>query len=209
RKFVWLRIDQKERWLNVEFLPGHGSRMRPIHKVAERIIDEDSEPQTFRVTGDEYEEWLKDEDAHVDVEDPFQYWCERRTRFPRLSQMALDFLTIQPMSADCERLFSSAGQMKTPQRTALDAVILSICQCLRSWFRAGVIDDLDPILMPIRCERQKVATVQKGHTDSMTISTWLNAPQENGIFDIDDEEVGGCVGGDVNGTDSYLSDTAA
>jgi hypothetical protein len=52
--------------------------------------------------------------------------------FFRLFEMALDFFNIQPMLAECERLFSSAGQMMIPQRTAFDAVILSICQYLRS-----------------------------------------------------------------------------
>lgn len=57
--------------------------------------------------------------------------------------MALDYLTIQPMSAECERLFSSAKQMVTDLRKNLDTQMISICQCLRSWYRSGLIDDLD------------------------------------------------------------------
>jgi len=60
--------------------------------------------------------------------------------------MALDFLTIQPMSAECERLFSAAGKMISGLRTNLDAEIIAICQVLRSWYRAGLIKDLDPLL---------------------------------------------------------------
>jgi len=60
--------------------------------------------------------------------------------------MALDFLTIQPMSAECERLFSAAGKMISGLRTDLDAEIIAICQVLRSWHRAGLIKDLDPLL---------------------------------------------------------------
>jgi hypothetical protein len=60
--------------------------------------------------------------------------------------MALDFLTIQPMSAECERLFSAAGKMVSGLRTNLDAEIIAICQVLRSWYRAGLIKDLDPLL---------------------------------------------------------------
>jgi hypothetical protein len=60
--------------------------------------------------------------------------------------MALDFLTIQPMSAECERLFSAAGKMVSGLRTNLDAEIIAICQVLRSWYRAGLIKGLDPLL---------------------------------------------------------------
>uniref|UniRef100_A0A0D2XRS9 HAT C-terminal dimerisation domain-containing protein n=1 Tax=Fusarium oxysporum (strain Fo5176) TaxID=660025 RepID=A0A0D2XRS9_FUSOF len=35
--------------------------------------------------------------------------------------MALDLLSVPPMSAECERLFSVAGQMVSPLRTRLEA----------------------------------------------------------------------------------------
>ncbi|KAH7459997.1 hypothetical protein FOMA001_g19780 [Fusarium oxysporum f. sp. matthiolae] len=88
------------------------------------------------------------EDGDNDVRDPISYWHERKRRYPRLSRMALDFLTIQPMSAECERLFAAAGRMVTPLRSRLDADIIGMCQVLRSWLRAGVIDDLDVSLLP-------------------------------------------------------------
>lgn len=58
----------------------------------------------------------------------------------------MDFLTIQPISAECKRLFSAAGKMVSGLRTNLDAEIIAICQVLRSWYRAGLIKDLDPLL---------------------------------------------------------------
>jgi hypothetical protein len=62
--------------------------------------------------------------------------------------MLLDFLTIQPISAECERLLAAAGRMVTPLRSRLDADIIGMCQVLRSWPRAGVINDLDVLLFP-------------------------------------------------------------
>lgn len=54
---------------------------------------------------DEYEQWLRDiEDADASVTDPYEYWHIRRLKYPRLSRMALDLLTVPPMSAECERL---------------------------------------------------------------------------------------------------------
>ncbi|EGU89475.1 hypothetical protein FOXB_00005, partial [Fusarium oxysporum f. sp. conglutinans Fo5176] len=88
------------------------------------------------------------QDGDNDVRDPISYWHERKRRYPRLSRMALDFLTIQPMSAECERMFAAAGRMVTPLRNRLDADIIGMCQVLRSWLRAGVIDDLDVSLLP-------------------------------------------------------------
>lgn len=98
---------------------------------------------------DELELWQSSwEDGEGDVRDPLEYWHERRRRYPRLSQMALDFLTIQAMSAECERLFSAAGRMVTPLRSRLDADVIGMCQVLRSWLREGVIEDLDALLVP-------------------------------------------------------------
>ncbi|EJP69829.1 restless-like transposase [Beauveria bassiana ARSEF 2860] len=109
---------------------------------ADRFDGEDDE--------DELELWHSSwEDGDGDVRDLLSYWHERRRRYPRLSRMAMDFLTIQAMSAECERLFSAAGRMVTPLRSRLDADMIGMCQVLRSWLRAGVIDDLDVLLVPV------------------------------------------------------------
>ncbi|KAF1732560.1 putative AC transposase [Beauveria bassiana] len=109
---------------------------------ADRFDGEDDE--------DELELWQSSwEDGDGDVRDPLSYWRERRRRWPRLSRMALNFLTIQAMSAECERLFSAAGRMVTPLRSRLDADMIGMRQVLRSWLRAGVIDDLDVLLVPV------------------------------------------------------------
>jgi len=47
---------------------------------------------------------------------------------PPLSRMALDLLTIQPMSTECKRLFSAAGKMVSGLRTNLDAEIIAIAR---------------------------------------------------------------------------------
>jgi hAT family C-terminal dimerisation region len=46
------------------------------------------------------------------------------------------------MSAEPERVFSLTGAMCSPQRNKLNAESIQVCQCLRSWHSAGVIDDL-------------------------------------------------------------------
>jgi len=98
---------------------------------------------------DEYQRWINSPEKNDDlVVDPFNYWRERRATYPRLAQMALDFLSIPAMSAEVERLFSSAGRMITAERASLDAKIIGICQTLRSWHLQGLITlpSDDPLL---------------------------------------------------------------
>ncbi|KAJ3453792.1 hypothetical protein MRS44_018424 [Fusarium solani] len=69
------------------------------------------------IVGDEYQAWQTDREAS----------------------------DVNPMSAEGERLFSAAGKMVSGLRTGLDAEIIAIYQVLRSWYRAGLIKDLDPL----------------------------------------------------------------
>ncbi|KAK8106569.1 reverse transcriptase [Apiospora kogelbergensis] len=121
----------------------------PFDKQARkrRVVEVQHRAQAMRIPGDEYHYWLANESEREDCLDPIAYWHGMRDKYPRLSQMALDFLTIPPMSAEVERLFSSTGRMVTAQRTSLDAITVSVCQALRSWYRSGIIRDLDPVLM--------------------------------------------------------------
>ncbi|OBS15380.1 hypothetical protein FPOA_27103 [Fusarium poae] len=97
---------------------------------------------------DEYEQWQRNiEDADASVTDPYEYWHIRRLKYPRLSRMALDLLTVPLMSAEYERLFSTTGYMVTKSRNRLDASTIGLYQTLRSWLRAGLIGSLDRILM--------------------------------------------------------------
>jgi hypothetical protein len=63
--------------------------------------------------------------------------------------MAMDFMTIQPMSAEYERAFTAAVKMVTPIRARLDAGIIGICQVLRSWYKAGVLPKADLETVPV------------------------------------------------------------
>ena len=86
--------------------------------------------------------------------------------------MALDFLTIQPISAEYERLFSAAGLIMTTLRSQLKANTIKICQVLRSWLRAGIIDELDPILISVAEEGLKTLSDDKAN---VKLSAWLKA----------------------------------
>ena len=93
--------------------------------------------------GDEWDAWMAELPDPNDqyVTDPIVYWFVRQFKYSRLSQMALDTLTIPAMSAECERLFSAAGRLLNSSRSSLDIVIASMCMALRSWLRADNLHD--------------------------------------------------------------------
>lgn len=157
---VWDRDYQAREILNFEvdnepLVQGSSKRtfFNPFDHEARKVqrVEMMTRSQSERVKGDEYQAWCDDDTEKVVgyCADPFAYWHERRFKYPALSRMALDYLTIQPMSAECERLFSATRRMMTPQRLSLDAVIVGICQCLRSWHRSGFIHQLDMQLVSL------------------------------------------------------------
>lgn len=126
---------------------------------------------------DEYEWWTESpQETDISIQDPIQYWHDLQFKYPRLSRMALDFLTIQPMSAECERLFSAAGLMVTTQRNRLEAHTIGICQALRSWLRAGIIDDLDPIFDFETGEA--IQQLVDDNVDAVETAAWLDTTSD-------------------------------
>ena len=87
---------------------------------------------------DEYQEYIKAPPLPCD--DPLQWWGARRKEFPILSQMALDLLSIPLMSAECERVFSSAKNLVTDNRNTLKEEVIEASTLLRHWLKEeGII----------------------------------------------------------------------
>ena len=65
------------------------------------------------------------------------WWSEttQRTRFPHLSRMAFDILTVPTMSAEMERVFSECSLALNHQRLSIAQETLEQLICLRSWLR--------------------------------------------------------------------------
>lgn len=78
-------------------------------------------------------------DLPVRVDDPIQWWLDRKQQFPTLSQLALDLFSIPAMAADCERTFSLAKLTLTSQRLSMDPRTLELIQCLKNWLRRNAI----------------------------------------------------------------------
>ncbi|XP_044723732.1 Ribonuclease H-like protein [Hirsutella rhossiliensis] len=100
-----------------------------------------TKPSTAGATGDdEYARYCAEDvvNSHHYRSRPIDWWKINRSRYPRLSLMAVDMLTIPSTSAESERTFSSAGRMTAPLRSRLRREIVAMAQCIRSWSKAGI-----------------------------------------------------------------------
>jgi len=90
---------------------------------------------------------LDDLDAFIAAEPieiegtPLQWWCrlEQRSQYPRLSQMAIDTLSIPSESAEPERAFSGARRTASWDRLKMSCDNLEKVECIGSWLREGLI----------------------------------------------------------------------
>ena len=73
------------------------------------------------------------------------WWLEskQRTRFPLLSEMAIDIYSIPAMSAEAECLFSTTKHIVSLQRKGLKSETIELLLCLKSWFRLGIFPEED------------------------------------------------------------------
>ncbi|KAM4058282.1 ribonuclease H-like protein [Hirsutella rhossiliensis] len=108
-----------------------------------------TKPSTAGATGDdEYARYCAEDvvNSHHYRSRPIDWWKINRSRYPRLSLMAVDMLTIPSTSAESERTFSSAGRMTAPLRSRLRREIVAMAQCIRSWSKAGIYTPSLPLL---------------------------------------------------------------
>jgi len=88
---------------------------------------------------DEYEAYLSR--GHGKIKgSALDWWLrdEQRKAWPRLSQMAIDILSIPAMSDEPERVFSGARRTISWSRAKLGSTAIEQTQCLKSWMRSGL-----------------------------------------------------------------------
>jgi hypothetical protein len=112
-----------------------------IDDAIEALIDPDGAAAAADGDIDEYEKWKAREpkankDSYAAVH-PIRYWIGLRDRYPNLSRMAIDVLSIPASSCECERMFSELGDLLEPRRRQISRQLLAAIQCVRRWYRAG------------------------------------------------------------------------
>ena len=87
-----------------------------IYKPKLFSIFEEKQPQA----SNEVEEYLK-EDKILFNQCPFNWWFNKKNKYPVLSKIARIFLAIPATSTSSERLFSDAGNLMTSKRSNMDS----------------------------------------------------------------------------------------
>jgi hypothetical protein len=89
---------------------------------------------------DEFEKFVT-ASPHKITCSPLQWWCkeEQRLEYPRLHKMAIDILSIPPMSDEAERVFSGVRRTISWDRARLGAWIVEMTELLGNWNKNDLI----------------------------------------------------------------------
>jgi hypothetical protein len=79
---------------------------------------------------DEYDAYCVAPSLPKEPSNLIQYWDGQAAISPSLSRMALDLLSIPAMTAECERVFSSAKILILDRRNRLKDDIIEASECL-------------------------------------------------------------------------------
>jgi hypothetical protein len=90
----------------------------------------------FNSAFDEYRDYCLS--ARERADNLLDWWAHKSARYPRLSKMAFDYLSIPAMSAAVERAFSSSKLMIPDARNRLSVESIEAAECLRSWIDLGL-----------------------------------------------------------------------
>ena len=70
---------------------------------------------------------------------PIEWWDSNQSVYGTLCLWAFDTLSILAMATECERTFSSAKKVITPERNALGDATIEASECLKAWWDQGLI----------------------------------------------------------------------
>ena len=68
---------------------------------------------------------------------PIAWWAQEL--LPSIRQWAFDTLSCPAISCECERVFSSAKKLITPERNALGDDLIEALECLKAWWDHGFV----------------------------------------------------------------------
>lgn len=92
---------------------------------------------------DELEKFINGSPCKIAVS-PLAWWTreEQRMEYPRLHKMALNVLSIAPMSDKAERVFSGARRTISFDRARLGVNTIEMSECLGSWNKNDLIREV-------------------------------------------------------------------
>lgn len=143
--------------------PATASNLRKTTRMAKQTT-------TGAAINDEYSRYCAEDIVNSQYyrSRPIDWWKTNAYRYPRLSTMAVDMLSIPSSSAEIERTFSSAGLMMAPLRNRLGREIVAMGQCIRSWSKVGIYTPSLPLLSLSDDQWVEVLCVAEGHERLLT-----------------------------------------
>jgi hypothetical protein len=142
---AWLELNNRNfeaLWASYRGLPKPHTRPKPkASNIDDAINNMLNLSAAMDNEEDEFEQWKRCEPAAGKESDhaknPILYWVGLRDRYPNLSRLALDVLSIPASSCECERCFSELGDLLEPCRQGISPELLAALHCTRRWRRAG------------------------------------------------------------------------
>jgi hypothetical protein len=106
-------------------------------------IAQDLNKYTRPTSNDEFQDYCAMEPYDIGKTTALDWWChdQQMKRWPKLSSMALDILSIPAMSDEPERVFSGARHTVSWERSQLDVQTLECIECLKHWKRSGILNE--------------------------------------------------------------------
>lgn len=106
----------------------------------DRLVSKGSVITTGSTDHDDFMVFIEASPFEIDCL-PLEWWCriEQRSRYPRLSRMAITILSIPPESAEAERVFSGARRTCTWDRLSLSCISIEMIECIGNWIKLGLI----------------------------------------------------------------------
>lgn len=96
----------------------------------EQMLDENS---VDLAQDDKITRFLRATGAGARKIDPIDWWKNQEDKFPTLSKVTRDVLSIQASSVASESTFSHDGRLVTDYRTRLSDGVIQACVLLNSW----------------------------------------------------------------------------
>jgi hypothetical protein len=93
---------------------------------------------------DEYQDYINQAPYDIGKLTALAWWSQepQRKRWPRLSLMALDILSIPAMSDEAERVFSGARRTISWDRAQMEPPTIEKVECLKHWKRSRILDQI-------------------------------------------------------------------
>ena len=92
---------------------------------------------------DEYEDYNLQSSYEIGHQSALSWWLHdsQRNRWPKLSCMAIDILSMPAMSDEVERVFSGARRTITWDRASLGVTNVALLECLKHWKLSGILKE--------------------------------------------------------------------